>query len=223
MNHATVPVTENLDFHVATVFHESLKVYARIAECGSRFGPGELHGRRDVLQAINSLHAATTASAYCLDQQRRPNFPSKGHGLAHVFDGTARSGWHAGSFSFGARAELIANSLDLGRCWADENHSFLLAQPGENRALGKKSIAWMYGIRLHAERRLDDGVLPEVAIRRPGRADAQGAVREPSREGIQIRLGCSEHGFNSQRPASADHAKGYFAAIGDEYAADRHR
>jgi hypothetical protein len=197
MNHATVPVTENLDFHVATAFHESFKVNARIAERSSRFGSGKLHGRRDVLQAIDSLHAAATTAADRFDKQRRADFPSESHGFAHVFDGAAGSGRHAGRLSFGARAQLVADSLDLGCRWADENYSLLLAEAGENRALGKKSVTRVYGIGLHTQRGLDDGVLSQITVRRPGRANAQGAVSESSREGIQIGLGRSEHGLNA--------------------------
>src|ERR1700689_1702906 len=91
-------------------------------------------------EGVHSLHASTPAAANCFDQQRHADFSSERDGVANGCDGATGRVRHACGLSFCSRAQLIAHCLDLSRCWADENYTFLLAEPGEDGALGKKSI-----------------------------------------------------------------------------------
>ena len=115
MNDTAFPVAKNLNLHMAAARDEAFKVNSSIAKCGTRFGGGHIHRRGQILQTINSFHAAAASTADGFDQQRRPDFSSERHGLAHGFYSAAGRSGYAGKLGFGAGAQFIADGLDLGR------------------------------------------------------------------------------------------------------------
>ena len=150
MNHTAFSVAENLDFHVTATRDKALEINPRIAKGRARFRCGHVHRRRQILEPIDALHAATTAAPDGFDQQRRTNLAAQHHRLIHIFYCTTGSSGDACSLGLRASAQFVADRLNLGRRWADENHAFFFADSRERRSLRKEAVAGMNGVRLHA-------------------------------------------------------------------------
>src|SRR4029079_7856276 len=71
-----------------------------------------------------------------------------------------------------ARLDLVAERLDDGRGWSDEDEARLLDGPGEGRPLGQEPVARMDGLCPGRPGRLDDRIDPQVALRGWCRAKA---------------------------------------------------
>ena len=89
---------------------------------------------------------------------------------------------HAGLLRLGARAQLVADGLDLRRGRADEDESVLFAQARECGALGEKTVAGMDRVAAGAERRLHQGLGPEITGRWVRGPDAHDARRQARRQ-----------------------------------------
>ena len=71
VNDLSVAVAEDLHFDMAAARDEPLQVDAGVAERGARLGRREFNRRRQILQPVDELHAASAAAAHRFDEQRR--------------------------------------------------------------------------------------------------------------------------------------------------------
>ncbi len=146
MHDIALAVAQHLDLHVPAAGHEPLQIDPRVAEGRTGLGRGQLHGRGQVLQPIDPLHAAPAAPAHRLDQQGRADVAGQRHGVVEGVHRTAWGGRHARGLSLRPRAELVAHRFDLGRGGADEDHAFRLAELREGRAFRQEAVAGMDGV-----------------------------------------------------------------------------
>ena len=145
--------------------------------------------RRQVLQVVDALHAAPAAAAHGLDQQRRADALGQRLRLLERVHRAAGHDRHIRGLGLGARAQLVADRLDLRRGRADEHDAVLFAAAARTaraRRGSRSPDAW-HRSRCR-QRRLHDGLDLQVGIGRPPRTDADARGRQVAPAATRDRL-----------------------------------
>ena len=116
---------------------------------------------------------------------------------------------------------FIAHQMDGCRRGADENNVSVGAGLGEAGALGEEAIAGMDGIGASRMRGFDQFGLVEIGGGGIARAKGDGAIGQGDVGGVAIRFAKYGDGSVAVGLGGANDARGDFAAIGDQDAADR--
>jgi hypothetical protein len=209
-------VRENLYLHMTHVSEEFLQQYASVAESASRLGGGGLKGRVQLRFAVCKPYALPAASGAGLYEERVADagsrFPRR---FAVFYDPAAR---HHGNTH---RPHQLLGVLLVPRydknvgVRADEHHAVVPAEPGKIPVLRQKPVAGVNGLRPRCEGRGQDVLLVQIALRRPGRADADAFVRKGRMERARVGLGVHGHGPDAHFATGPDVADGHFAAVGN--------
>ena len=112
--------------------------------------------------------------------------------------------------------ELVAHRADRGGRRADEDDALGRQRLGEGGVLGEEAVARMDRLGAGRERRLDDPLDPQVALRGGRRPDRHRLVGHAHVQRLGIGLGVDRDRRDAQPPAGADHAAGDLAAVGDQ-------
>jgi hypothetical protein len=201
-----VLVGQDLDFDVARVLEEFLHVHRRIAKRSTRLGLGHLHRIDQRRLGVHHAHAAPTAAARGLDDDR----------IAHRLGDAADLHRVVGQFAFRARhagharldhgllgRHLVAHDADgLGR-GADELEPAFFHPLGKVGVFAQETIAGVDGLGVGHLGRRDDGRHVEVAQRRRRRADADGLFGQLDVFGFAVGLGIDHHRLDAQFAAGA--------------------
>ena len=116
-----------------------------------------------------------------------------------------------------ARAEFLSPIARIAlRRRPDELDFAALADFGEVRVLGQKSVAGMNRIDVADFGRAHDAIDLQITFRARRRADADRFVRQLDVQRIDVRLGINREGANAEFFAGANDAQRNFAAIGDQ-------
>src|SRR5690606_13953714 len=70
VNHATLPVAEQLDLDVARVRDVAFEIDAGIAKGRSGFGAGHVHHGFEIGEVLDQLHATAASASDRLDEER---------------------------------------------------------------------------------------------------------------------------------------------------------
>ncbi len=179
-------VAQQLDLDVARRPDLALEEDRAVAEGGRRLGrPGGQRGRQ-FGRRRHPAHPASATAGRRLDQQREADplrlREDRRQGVGSVDRDRIdrpRDALDADGSGEPARLDLVAQCLDDGRRWSDEDEARLLDGTGERRPLGQEPVARMDRLGPGRPGRLDDRVDPEVALGR-WRADPAGRRRRPS-------------------------------------------
>ena len=226
-----VCVAEQLHLDVARRPDLALQVDRAIAECGQRLRRSGRQRGRQVLGATSTRRmprppppaaaltsngkptasaAATTAAA------------SSGRSTAAGSNVPGTTGTPASSRR-PARRELVAEGGDRVGRRADEGEPGVDHRPRERRALRQEAVAGVDRLGARRERRLDDRVGAQVALRRRRRTQPHRGVGRPDMGRIGVGVGVDRDGLDAQLATGADDAEGDLAAVGDEDPRERRR
>ena len=123
---------------------------------------------------------------------------------------------HAGSCAPCARGILVAHRAHRAGRRPDELDVAALADFGEMRVLGQKSVAGMNRIDIAHFGGAHDAIDLQITFRARRRADADRFVRQLHVERIDIRFRIDREGANAEFLAGANDAERDFAAIRDQ-------
>src|SRR6185312_16601336 len=69
MDHLALAVAEHLHLDVPAAGNVAFQIDARVTESRTRLGRCQLHGGRQILEALDELHSPSATPAYRFDQQ----------------------------------------------------------------------------------------------------------------------------------------------------------
>ena len=212
-------VGHDLKLDVVRVLDQFLDVDLGVAEGLLRLHPRAVEALHQADVVVRRAHSATAAAGDGLDHHRvtdlssRPLTASASVSTMPSLPGvTGTPGFARG----GARGILVAHRAHRGRRRPDELDVAALADVGEVRVLGEKSVAGMNRIDVADFGRADDAVDLQIAVGARRRADADRFVGELHVERIHVRLGINRQRLDAEFLAGADDAERDFAAIGDQ-------
>ncbi len=149
-----------------------------VAEGAGRDPAGGGQGGRQLLGALDDVHALAAAAGGGLDQQREAD---AGRGLdqlrvRHARLGDARDHGDAVAGDVVLGADLVAHDVEGFDAGADERDPGLLQGAGEVDVLAQEAVARVHGLGAGVAAGLDDGLDLQVALGRGGGADPHGDV-----------------------------------------------
>ena len=156
-----------------------LHVDGRIAESRLGFLARHRHGVEKCRFGVDNAHAASAATARCLDDHRVADRSRCPHDLAGFFRERARRSWHRRDGSGRHRLlgrDLVPHQADRIRPRTDEDESALLDALSEIGVFRQKAVAWMDRFRIGHFGRTDDRRDVEIALAR-GRPDRYIPIR----------------------------------------------
>src|SRR5471030_113259 len=136
-------VGQDLDFHVTRIFQILLHIDFRIAEGGARFGLGHRHGVDQCCFGIHHAHAAATAAASRLDDDRVADLARNLHDRLWIIRQRAVRTWHAryAGLDHGLLGgDLVAHQADRFRAGADEDEAGFFHAFGEVGVFRQEAI-----------------------------------------------------------------------------------
>jgi hypothetical protein len=138
---------------------------------------------------MNDLHAAPAATGSGLHHHRISNslrYLGRVGGRADPL--RARKRRHTRFAREHARCDLVAHLANVVRRRPDKDQPFGRAGIGELRLLRKEAVARMHRIASRRQGGCDDGTVVEIAVSRPRRSNADGAVCKSGGQRIAISL-----------------------------------
>ena len=218
MDHMALGIRHDLELNVPGVQHQLFQIHLSVAEAGHRLGLGGLIGAVQLLRPVHLPHPPAPASGGGLQQ----------HGIAHLLGqrpGGGRVGHravrpgdhrHPGLLGHGPGGGLAAQLTDHVAGGADIPQPGLPAAVGEVRVFRQKAIARVDGVAIRYPGRRQQGVLIQIAVRRPGRTNADGPGGQLGGQRALVRRGVDRHGLDVQLPAGPDDPQGDLPPVGDQ-------
>ena len=192
MNSVALAVRQYLNFHVTRVGQELLQVHHGVAEGGARFNLGQLDRLDQLGLFMHNAHAATTAAAGGLDDDR----------VANALGNLQAFGFVLGQRAVGAGHGGYAGVFNL---------------LGKVGVLGQEAVAGVDAVGAGHFRRADDRRDVQVGQGRRSRADADGFVSHGQVHEFTVGGGVHRHGFQTEFLARADNPQGNFTSVGNKY------
>ena len=211
-------VRHDLKFNVPGIEHQLLQVHLPVAEAGHSLGLSGLIGSFQVFGPVHLAHTPSAASRGGLQQHGITHLARQFPGLLHTEQGAVGAGdhRHPGVLGQGAGGGLAAHPPDHVSGGANVFQPSLHAAVGEIRVLRQKSVARVDGVTAGDLCRRHQGVLVQVAVRRPGGPDAQGPGGQLSGQGALVGLVVDGHRLHIQFPAGPDDPQGDLPPVGDQ-------
>ncbi len=122
----------------------------------------------------------------------------------------------AGGLRVAPSRELVTQRVDGVGVRADEDETRLGHGPGERRALRQESVAGVDRFRAGRQRRVDDPVRAQVAVRGGCRSEADRRVRRAHMGRIGVRIRIHRDGLDAEVATGPDDAQRDLATVGDE-------
>ena len=94
MHQITVPVAQDLDFHMPGRCQPALQKQGIVAERRASLTPGAIDGIGQISLHLDDAHAAPAATRGCLDQDRISDLPRSGGHISVRAQLLCRQGWH---------------------------------------------------------------------------------------------------------------------------------
>src|SRR5579859_2846278 len=228
--HGTIPITEingiavfigkDLDFDVPRSLEKLFHVHGRVAERALGFLPGHGHRIDQCSLRMHDAHAATAASARCLDDDRIADlaryldyflrllrqcpFAARYHGNARLDHGVLG-------------ADLVAHKADGVGTRTNEDESAFFYPFGKVRILGQEAITRVNCLGVSDLGGTDYRRNVQITIGGCGRSYANRFIGQPHVFGIGIGDRMHRNGLDSQFTAGALNAKSNFTPVRDEY------
>ena len=215
--HATAAVAEDLHLDVARIADVALEEHTGVGEVRLREALDRLERSAQIIGASAHLHADAAATRAALEHHRVADAFSVAEGLVEAREqagsGTQR---HAAVDGQRARGVLQAEEAHLVGRWAEEDQARGFDGLDEAGVLGQESVARMDRLRPGGERRVDDALAVEVALRNRRRSDAHRGVGHGDVHRPGIGLGVDGDRTHAHAAQGADDAARDGAAVGDQ-------
>ncbi len=211
-----VLVGQDLDFNVARVLEKLLHVHGRIVECSAGFRLGHLDRVDQCRFGVHHAHAAATAAAGGLDDDRVADGPRNalvGGGVIGQLALGAGHARHAGLDHGLLGRDLVTHRADVVGRRADELETALLHALGEVGVFAQETIAGVNRFGVGDLGRRDDRRHVEIAQRRWRGADAHGFLRQLDVLCVAVRFGIDHHGLDAELAAGALDPEGNFPPV----------
>ena len=211
-------VRQNLHLHMPGVQHQLLQVHLVVSKAGRGLRLGFGAGGGELARAVTAADAPSPASGGGFQQHRPAHGLRRRQGLLHRGDGAVGAGSHRDprrlhQIPGGGLGARLSDGVPGG---ADEGQPRFGAGVGEVRVLGEKAVARVYAVAAGGQGRRQQGVLIQIAVRRPGGADADGLRGQLNVEGLRVRLGIGGHRLDLQLPAGPEDPEGNLPPVGDK-------
>ena len=167
----------------------------------------------------HDLHALASATRGGLDDQWVAELLAEGGDLVARADGVDRAGddRDAGSTHRRPCGGLRAHQLDRGRRRPDPHEAGVLDEPRERSVLREEPVAGVDRLRTGSRGDLDDGVAPQVALRRGAGPEPICLVRSPDVRGPPVGVRIDGDAPDPELAQRAEDADRDLAAVGDEH------
>src|SRR5580704_794716 len=215
MHDATVLVSEHLKFDVARPLDEFLQIQIGDAKGLLRLVASRCKRGGKFSLAAHDAHPASPASGRRFQDHRVLNSRGLRESCGFILHDSRRAGHHRHASGGHRAAGLIFfahHAQQIGR-GADEGDVRSLADLGEIRILGKKSVARMDCVDVGDFSRADHLRDVQVALARTSRPNAHGFIRKTHVQRVAVRLGIDCDRGDAQFLARIDHAQGNLTAI----------
>ena len=198
--------------------NQLLQIERVVAEGGLGLGACRGGSHRQLLAAVDPLHAAPAAACHRLDQHRIADLVcrlgDRGGVLQRI--GGARHHRQAELGRGLLGANLVAHQRDVCRARADEDEAVLLDDGREVRTLGEEAVTGVNGVGVGDLAGGDDRRDVEVALSGRRRADADRLIGEPGVHRLGVRRGVDGHGLDAELPAGTDDPDRDLPPVGDQ-------
>ena len=220
VDHVALAVRHDLKFNVPGGEDQLLQIHLPVAKAGDGLGLGSVIGALQPLGAVHLAHSPSAAAGRRLQQHGIAHLFGQLLGLLHVPQGAVGAGDHRHPrlLGQGAGGGLAAHFSDHVAAGADVLQPRLYAPVGKVRVLRQKAIAGVDGVAAGGQGRRQDGVLVQIAVRRPGGTHAQRPGGDLGVEGALVGGGIDAHRLDVQLPAGPDHPQGDLSPVGDQHA-----
>ena len=185
-----VVIGEDLELDVARFIDQPLDIQRAVAEGGRRFTPGLRDRALKRRRVANHLHPDSSAAFRGLQEEGEPDASRGCHdgGIRLIGRCLARDDGHAGLLCQTASRDLRPHAVDdVGRR-ANEGDASLLTRGWQARVLREEPVTRMHRLCSARARGADDRLHREIAFRRSGRTDQDGAIGERRVKGPGISL-----------------------------------
>ena len=149
---------------------------------------------------MDHAHAATAAARARLDEHGVADFAGNAKNFLRIIGQSTVAAGNAGNARIDHRlfgVDLVAHQTDGCRSRADKRQTGLRDALGKIRILGQEAEARMNGLTAGSQRRRNDIIHIQVAVRRTGRTDADRFVRDLRVQRFAVSLGVNGHRDNA--------------------------
>ena len=199
VHHIAVVIAQNLHLDMARIVNIFFHVQAAVAEVGDSLCSGAVVRVLEVLDALRHADALAAAAGGRLEHDRIADALSLGDGFVKIAQRTVRA--ERDRNACGDRVALclgfVAHQADGCRSRADKRQTGLRDALGKIRILGQEAEARMNGLTAGSQRRRNDIIHIQVAVRRTGRTDADRFVRDLRVQRFAVSLGVNGHRDNA--------------------------
>ncbi len=204
---------------MARALDQFFEIHIAVAKSGFRFASCGGEQGRHLFDVFNFAHSFAAAARRRFNQQRKTNRRREAQQIfvgpiAHVFG--AGHNRHARFDDRRARLAFIAHRRNGRRIRTDKLNAALAALFRKIFALGEKAITGMNRVRARFFRRLKNFIRAQIGFARRRGTDEIRFIRIAHMQRVAIRFRKNSDGFQPKFAASANHADGNFAAIGDQ-------
>ncbi len=204
---------------MARLGHELLHQHVSVPECRLRFGPGRIQRPLKVLRRLDQPHPLAAAPRDRLDQHRIADLARLRGQQAVVLIRSVipRHHRHTRLHHQGLGRILQPHRPD-GRCrWPDEDQPRLLHRVHEVGVLRQKPIPRMDRLGTRVQRRLNDHIPAQIALRRGRATDMHRPVGHRHMLCRRIRIRIDRHRAHTHRPRRFHHPAGNLAPVRNQY------
>ncbi|OPZ23853.1 MAG: hypothetical protein BWZ01_03044 [Deltaproteobacteria bacterium ADurb.BinA179] len=179
----------------------------------------------ELILVVGDLHSPASAAVERLEYDRHPELPGHDDDLIDVGDHAVgpRNGGYMQRLGDLLGPRFVADGPQGRARRADERDAVLFAQGRKVWVFREKSVTGVDGVRLPSQRRADDRLDVEVALRRLGRADLDRFVDMGQVLHIPIRLGIDGNGLKPHLPSRSENPYDDFSAVRDQNSLHRAR
>ena len=211
-------VGHDLKFDVVRVFDEFFDIDRAVAKSFFGFHAGSVKTLDEAHFVVGHAHSTSAATGDGFDHDWETD---AAHDFAGVFLGLddAIAPWgngHTGLDGVGAGTIFVSHGPDGGGFGADEFNVTALADFGEVRIFGQKTVAGMDGIDIGNLGGTDDAIDFKITLGAGRGADADGFVGQLHVERIDVGLGIDRDGLHTEFATGAHDAECDFSPVGDQ-------
>ena len=219
MDDVAVAVRQHLELDVPGPEHQFLQIHLVIAEAGLGLCLGLRKGRGQLLRPVAPADAPPAAAGGRLQQHRIAYGLCRGQRLLHRGDRAVGAGGHghAGGAHQVPRGRFGAGLADGVAGGADEGQASCGAGVCKVGVFREEAIAGMDAVAPGGFGHRQKSILIQIAVCRPGRADAHRLSRQLDMERVRVRLGVYGHRLDPQLPAGPQDPQGDLSPVGDQY------
>ena len=190
-----------------------------VAKVGNRFRRSAVVSVLEAAHVLRHTDALAAAAGRCLEHHRITDALRLGQRLVKVTQRAVRtqSDRYARRNRVTLGLGLVAHQSDGRSSRPNEGQTGLRRALGKVRVLGQETKARVDRLTARRERRRDDVIHIQIAVRRAGRTDAHRFVRDLRMQRFAVGLGIHGNRYHTQIAARLNDADRDFTAVRNEY------